>query len=78
MAFHLAAATIAAIYQKRRQVELFFTAITHNLKIKTFLETSENAVMTPIQLALITTCLPQKGAQETGPMFRISPHSVTS
>lgn len=41
-AFHLAAATIAAIDQQRWQVELFFKAIQQNLKIKTFLGTSEN------------------------------------
>lgn len=34
--FHLAAATIAAIYKDRWQVELFFKAIKQNLKIKAF------------------------------------------
>ncbi len=53
-AFHLAAATIAAIYKERWQIELFFKAIKQNLKIKTFLGTSENAVMTQIWVALIT------------------------
>jgi hypothetical protein len=40
--------TIVAIYKDRWQIELFFKAIKQNLKIKTFLGTSENAVMTQI------------------------------
>ncbi len=56
-AFHLGAATIAAIYQQRWQIELFFKAITQNLKIKTFLGTSENAVMTQIWVALMTSLI---------------------
>jgi hypothetical protein len=35
-------------------IELFFKAIKQHLKIKTFLGTSENAVMTQIWVALIT------------------------
>jgi Transposase DDE domain/Domain of unknown function (DUF4372) len=53
-AFHLSAATVAAVYKQRWQIELFFKAIKQNLKIKTFLGTSENAVMTQIWVALIT------------------------
>jgi len=52
--FHLAAKTIANIYKSRWQVELFFKWIKQNLKIKTFLGTSKNAVMTQIWIALIT------------------------
>jgi IS4 transposase len=48
-----AATTIAAIYKDRWQVELFFKAIKQNLKIKTFLGTSPNAVKTQIWMALI-------------------------
>jgi Transposase DDE domain/Domain of unknown function (DUF4372) len=47
------ATTIAAIYKDRWQVELFFKAIKQNLKIKTFLGTSPNAVHTQIWTALI-------------------------
>jgi hypothetical protein len=47
------ATTIAAIYKDRWQVELFFKAIKQNLKIKTFLGTSANAVLTQIWTALI-------------------------
>jgi len=48
-----AARTVAAIYKDRWQVELFFKAIKQNLKIKTFLGTSANAVKTQIWTALI-------------------------
>ena len=48
-----AATTIAAIYKDRWQIELFFKAIKQNLKIKTFLGTSANAVKTQIWTALI-------------------------
>src|SRR5438309_5415468 len=47
------ATTIAAIYKDRWKVELFFKAIKQNLKIKTFLGTSANAVHTQIWIALI-------------------------
>ena len=48
-----AASTIAAIYKDRWAIELFFKAIKQNLKIKTFLGTSANAVKTQIWTALI-------------------------
>ena len=51
--FRLAAATVAAIYRRRWQIELFFKWIKQNLQIRTFLGTSENAVMTQIWVALI-------------------------
>jgi IS4 transposase len=47
------ATTIAAIYKDRWKIELFFKAIKQNLKIKTFLGTSANAVNTQIWTALI-------------------------
>jgi len=50
--FGLAAGTIAAIYKARWQIELFFKWIKQNLKIKTFLGTSKNAVMTQIWIAM--------------------------
>src|SRR5438552_3747387 len=48
------ATTIAAIYKDRWQIELFFKALKQNLKIKTFVGTSENAVQTQIWTALIS------------------------
>ncbi len=50
--FKLSARTIADIYQARWQVELFFKWIKQNLKIKSFVGTSKNAVMTQIWIAL--------------------------
>lgn len=55
--FGLSARTIAAIYKDRWQVELFFKAIKQNLKIKAFVGTSRNAVLTQIWIALITYLL---------------------
>lgn len=50
--FHLCAKTIADIYKARWQVELFFKWIKQNLKIKSFIGASKNAVMTQIWIAL--------------------------
>jgi hypothetical protein len=50
--FDLAAATIAAIYKARWRIELFFKWIKQNLKIKSFLGTTQNAVMTQIWVAM--------------------------
>ena len=50
--FRLAARTIADIYKARWQVELFFKFIKQNLKIKTFIGTSKNAVMTQVWIAM--------------------------
>ena len=50
--FKLAAKTIADIYKARWQVELFFKWIKQNLKIKSFIGTSKNAVLTQIWIAL--------------------------
>ena len=50
--FHWSANTIAAIYKQRWQVELFFKWIKQNLKIKSFIGTSMNAVVTQIMVAL--------------------------
>lgn len=49
---HLAASTIAHIYAARWDIELFFKWIKQNLKIKTFLGTSQNAVLTQIWVAM--------------------------
>jgi len=50
--FALPAATIAALYKQRWQVELFFKWIKQNLRIKHFFGTSENAVKTQIWIAV--------------------------
>ncbi|WP_424947319.1 IS4 family transposase [Candidatus Spongiihabitans sp.] len=48
----LAAKTVADLYRARWQVELLFKWIKQNLKIKSFIGTSNNAVMTQIWVAL--------------------------
>ena len=50
--FRWSANTIAGIYKQRWQVELFFKWIKQNLKIKSFIGTSMNAVITQIMVAL--------------------------
>jgi IS4 transposase len=50
--FELGAHTVAALYKKRWQVELFFKWIKQHLRIKSFLGTSANAVKTQIWIAL--------------------------
>lgn len=50
--FTLAPFTIAEIYKSRWQIETFFKWIKQNLKIKTFLGTNRNAVMTQIWVAM--------------------------
>ena len=51
--FDLKASQIALIYKQRWQIELFFKWIKQNLKIKSFLGTSKNAVLTQIWIAMI-------------------------
>lgn len=49
----LSASTIADIYKERWQIETFFKLLKQNLRIKTFIGTSANAVWTQIWTALI-------------------------
>jgi hypothetical protein len=53
----LGATTLAAIYKDRWEIELFFKALKQNLKIRTFVGTSENALHTQIWTALIAMLL---------------------
>lgn len=55
--FKLAASTIAAIYKERWQVELFFKLLKQQLKIKTFVGTTANAVRIQIWTALIAVLI---------------------
>jgi hypothetical protein len=50
------ATTIAAIYQDRWQIELFFKALKQNLKIKTFVGTSADALKVQVWTALMPCC----------------------
>lgn len=54
---HLPSRTIADIYKSRWQVELFFKWIKQNLKLKGFVGTSKNAVLTQIWVALCLSLL---------------------
>lgn len=51
------ATTIAAIYKDRWEIELFFKALKQNLKVKTFVGTSHNALLIQIWTALIALLL---------------------
>jgi hypothetical protein len=49
--------TIASIYKDRWEIELFFKALKQNLKLKSFVGTSENALRIQIWTALIAILL---------------------
>lgn len=49
----LGATTISSIYKDRWQIEIFFKTLKQNLKIKTFVGTSKNALLIQIWTALI-------------------------
>jgi hypothetical protein len=51
------ATTISAIYKDRWQIELFFKALKQNLKVTTFVGTTENALYIQIWTALIAMLL---------------------
>ena len=51
------ATTLAEIYRERWQIELFFKALKQNLKVKTFVGTTENALRIQIWTALLALML---------------------
>jgi hypothetical protein len=51
--FEFGPTTIAAIYKDRWQIEIFFKVLMQNLKIRSFVGTTKNAVVTQIWTALI-------------------------
>lgn len=55
--FTRTAQEIADMYRERWGIELFFTWLKQNLKIKTFWGTSRNAVLSQIRIALIVYLL---------------------
>ncbi len=55
--FTWSAVTIAKIYKERWQIELFFKCIKQQLKIKSFVGTSKNALLSQLWVALITYLL---------------------
>lgn len=72
---------IADLYKQRWQIELFFKWIKQNLKIKTFIGRSENAVMIQVLVALISYlllklaqlgCYSKMGLQKTARLIGIN------
>jgi Transposase DDE domain/Domain of unknown function (DUF4372) len=55
--FDFDASTLADIYKERWQIELFFKALKQNLKIRSFVGTTENALHIQIWTALIAMLL---------------------
>jgi hypothetical protein len=55
--FKFGATTISEIYKDRWEIEVFFKTLKQNLKIKTFVGTSENAINIQIWTALISILL---------------------
>lgn len=51
--FHLSANTVAEVYRQRWQIEIFFKSLKQYMRIKSFVGTSENAVLIQIWTALI-------------------------
>ena len=55
--FEWSAATIAKIYKDRWQIELFFKALKQQLKVKSFVGTSQSALLSQVWVALIAYLL---------------------
>jgi len=55
--FTWSAQTIAKIYKERWQIELFFKSLKQQLKVKSFVGTSKNALLSQLWVALITYLL---------------------
>jgi hypothetical protein len=55
--FEWSAATIANVYKDRWQIELFFRALKQQLKVKSFVGTSRNALLSQLWVALIAYLL---------------------
>lgn len=53
----LVASTIAELYKARGQIEIFFRSVKQQMKIKSFIGTSRNAVEIQIWTALVTMLL---------------------
>jgi len=55
--FKWSATTIAKVYKERWQIELFFKALKQQLKVKSFVGTSQNALLSQMWVALIAYLL---------------------
>ena len=71
------AATIAELYKRRWQIEIFFKLIKQNLQIKTFLGTSENACTSQIYIAMIVYLLLELIRRSISKTYHCFGHFVT-
>jgi len=71
------AATIADLYKRRWQIEIFFKLIKQNLQIKTFLGTSENACKSQIYIAMIVYLLLELIRRSISKTYHCFGHFVT-
>lgn len=71
------AATIAQLYKRRWQIEIFFKLIKQNLQIKTFLGTSENACKSQIYVAMIVYLLLELIRRSISKTYHCFGHFVT-
>lgn len=71
------AATIAELYKRRWQIEIFFKLIKQNLQIKTFLGTGENACKAQIFVALIVYLLLELIRRNISKTYHCFGHFVT-
>lgn len=70
-------ATIAELYKRRWQIEIFFKLIKQNLQIKTFLGTSENACKSQIFMAMIVYLLLELIRRNISRTYHCFGHFVT-
>jgi IS4 transposase len=68
------ATTIAAIYKDRWEIELFFKALKQNLKVKSFVGTSENA----LRIQILDSLDRRPAAQMAAPSFQSQVVAVQS
>ncbi|MDZ7692070.1 MAG: IS4 family transposase [Balneolaceae bacterium] len=71
------AATIAELYKRRWQIEIFFKLIKQNLQIKTFLGTTENACKSQIFVAMIVYLLLELIRRNISKTYHCFGHFVT-
>ena len=70
--FSWTASTISELYRKRWTIESFFKDIKQHLKIKSFVGTSRNAVLTQIWTALIAILLLKALQKQAKHKWRLS------
>lgn len=71
------AATIAELYKRRWQIEIFFKLMKQNLQIKSFIGTSENACKSQIYIAMIVYLLMELIRRHISKTYHCFGHFVT-